>query len=69
MKVGIKSFDVAMEVKNSGVEFAIYSPDGKVFHGDLVLSKTQLKWFKGKSTTNPKTISLPDLIKYMEGLP
>ena len=29
MKVTIKSFEVDMEVKNAGVEFEVYSPDGE----------------------------------------
>ena len=40
MKVKIKSFDVRMEVKNRGIEFDVYSPDGREHLGDLVLTKT-----------------------------
>jgi hypothetical protein len=32
MKVTIKSFEVDMEVKNAGVEFEVYSPDGETHH-------------------------------------
>lgn len=35
MKVSIKSFDVAMEVKNKGVEFEVYDNDGQHL-GDIV---------------------------------
>ena len=35
MKVTIKSFDVAMEVKTKGIEFEVDSPDGETHHGDL----------------------------------
>ena len=33
MKVSIKSFDVAMDVKNSGIEFEVYDNNGN-FRGD-----------------------------------
>lgn len=42
MKVTIKSFDVGMEVKNAGIEFDVYSPDGTDHLGDLVLTKSGL---------------------------
>ena len=50
MKVTIKSFDVAMEVKTKGIEFEVDSPDGTTHYGDLVLTKTSLVWCKGKTT-------------------
>lgn len=50
MKVTVKSFDVAMEVKTKGIEFEIDSPDGEIHYGDLVLTKTSLVWCKGKTT-------------------
>lgn len=48
MKVVIKSFDVAMEVKNKGIELEVRSPDGKRQLGDLVVTKTSVIWCKGK---------------------
>jgi hypothetical protein len=48
MKVSIKSFDVQMEVKNSGVEFEICD-NGDVFLGDCFVTKTGLTWCKGKT--------------------
>jgi hypothetical protein len=47
MKVSIKQFDVDMDVKNSGIEFAVYQ-DGKQL-GDLILSKAKLIWCDGKT--------------------
>jgi hypothetical protein len=46
MKVSIKSFDVAMEVKNKGVELDIYDNDGNHL-GDLVVTKAKVIWCKG----------------------
>lgn len=40
MKVSIKDLSVQMDIKNSGVEFDVYSPDGNEHHGDLVVTKT-----------------------------
>jgi hypothetical protein len=50
MKVGIKSFDVDMDVKKKGVELEIKSPDGSQFHGDCFVTMTGLVWCQGKTT-------------------
>jgi hypothetical protein len=49
MKVSIKDLSVDMEIKNTGVELDVYSPDGTVHHGDLIVTKTGLTWCKGKT--------------------
>lgn len=49
MKVGIKSFDVEMKVKSKGIEFGIYSADGKAFLGDCYVTMTGLIWCDGKT--------------------
>ncbi len=48
MKVAIKSFDVAMDVKNNGIELEIREPNGD-FLGDLVVTKTKLIWCEGRT--------------------
>jgi hypothetical protein len=48
MKVSIESFDVAMEVKQKGVELRVKDPDG-TFHGDCYVTMTGLVWCKGKT--------------------
>lgn len=48
MKVSIKSFDVAMDVKTKGIEFEVYGNDDK-FKGDCIVTKTGLIWCKGKT--------------------
>jgi len=48
MKVTIKSFDVAMEVKQSGVELQVNSPDGSLHHGDCYVTMSGLVWCKGR---------------------
>jgi hypothetical protein len=65
MKVGIKSFDVDMDVKNKGVEFEIYGNDDK-FRGDCILTKTGLIWCEGK-TSRAKGVSVTwdDFIEWM----
>ena len=49
MRVSIKSFDVAMDVKNKGIGFEVYDNDGH-FRGDCHLAKTGLIWCQGKKT-------------------
>ena len=36
MKVKLKDFRPDLEIKNKGIEFAIYSPNGKEYKGDLI---------------------------------
>ena len=49
MDVSIKSFDVEMDVKTSGVEFGIREPNGGDRLGDLFITKAHLIWCKGKT--------------------
>ncbi len=48
MKVSIKSFDVAMDVKNKGIEFEVADNDG-VHIGDCYLTRTGLIWCRGRT--------------------
>ncbi|AVP98574.1 hypothetical protein C7S18_15875 [Ahniella affigens] len=57
MKVWIKSFDVEMQVKQSGIELEVRSPDGKAQVGDCYATMTGLVWCKGK-TTKAKGVKL-----------
>ncbi len=67
MKVTIKSFDVAMEVKTKGIEFEVDSPDGETHHGDLILTKANLVWCKGKTTpTKGVKIKWDDFIAWAD---
>lgn len=66
MKVTIKQFDVAMEIKNKGIEIDVCDPQGAHL-GDLIINKTRLVWCKGK--TSPQKgikISWKKFIEYME---
>lgn len=66
MKVWIKSFDVAMELKNKGIELDVYSKDGKQHLGDLIVTKTKLIWCEGKTMRkNGKEILLEDFIEFL----
>ena len=57
MKVYIKQFDVDMQIKNKGVEFAVYDTSDNHI-GDLYLTKTNLIWCEGKvSRQNGKHVS------------
>ena len=66
MKVSIKSFNVAMEVRNKGIEFEVRDPKGKLL-GDCYLTKTALIWCRGKTSLEKGVrISWKDFIKRME---
>ena len=68
MKVNIKDFDVAMEVKNNGIELEVADPQGNHI-GDLVVTKTKLIWCKGQTRrANGKEIVWDQFITYMENL-
>jgi hypothetical protein len=47
MDVSIKSFEVAMDVKNKGIELAICEPNGGKRLGGLIVTKTHLIWCEG----------------------
>jgi hypothetical protein len=55
MKVSIKEFDVAMDVKKKGIEFDVYEPgeNGERL-GDLRLTMSGLEWHNGRKHTGPK---------------
>ena len=44
----IKQFDVAMEIKNKGIEINVCDTDG-THRGDLFITKTKLIWCAGKT--------------------
>ena len=67
MKVTVKRFNVDMEVKNTGIEFEVRSPDGRTHLGDLVLTKSNLVWCPGQ--TQPKNghkMTWPEFISIAE---
>jgi len=64
--VWIRNFDVAMNVKNKGIEFGVWNTGGDHL-GDLVVTKTKLIWCKGRTRPeNGVTISWKKFIKFME---
>ncbi len=64
MKVKIKDFKVAMDVKTSGVEFEVRNNDD-TFRGDCFVTKTGLVWCEGKTKkANGKAISWNDFIDW-----
>ena len=66
MQVGIKNFDVNMQVKSSGVEFEVRSPDGSTQLGDCYLTMSGLVWCSGKtSKKNGTKINWNDFITIM----
>ncbi|HVB40731.1 MAG TPA: hypothetical protein VNE83_07500 [Terriglobales bacterium] len=68
MDVSIGDFNVAMEIKSKGIELKVARPNGGGHRGNLVVTGTTLKWFNGKTTTNPKTIKWDDFIDHMNSL-
>jgi hypothetical protein len=62
MQVHIKQFEVDMQVKSSGIEFEVRTPDGSSQIGDCYLTMTGLVWCKGRVTkANGIKISWDDL--------
>jgi hypothetical protein len=67
VKVSIKDLSVDMEIKNTGVELDVYSPDGTKHLGDLVVTKSGLEWCKGSTHRgNGVPVSWKDFIAWME---
>ena len=67
MKVYIKKFQVDMEVKSSGIEFEIRSPDNKDQKGDCYITKTALVWCRGRiEKKNGIKISWEDFMEIMK---
>lgn len=65
MDVSIKSFDVAMSVKNKGVEFQVYGNDG-VFRGDMIVTKSGVIWCEGKTRReNGVKVNWEEFIEWM----
>lgn len=50
MNVKIKNFDVDVDVKQKGIEFAVRTPDGRSQLGDCCLTMTGLIWCRGKTS-------------------
>lgn len=68
MNVSIKEFNVAMELKNKGIELDVYDNAGNHL-GDLVVTKTKLVWCPGKTKPeNGHSISWADFIAHMTTL-
>ena len=66
MNISIKSFDVEVEVKNSGVEFEVRDPQDN-FLGDFIVTKANLIWCKGKThRPNGKQVSWDDFISWIQ---
>ncbi len=64
MDVAIKSFDVAMDVKNKGIELEIREPNDGVKLGNLVVTKTHLIWCPGKTQlANGKKIKWTEFVE------
>ena len=65
MKVSIKRFNVTMDVKTSGIEFEVRTPNGKEHLGDLVLTKSKLIWCPGSTQReNGHQIKWTDFIEW-----
>ena len=65
MKVSIKSFEVAMDVKTKGIEFEVYDNDD-TFRGDCYVTKKGLIWCEGKiPRKNGVSITWDEFIEWM----
>jgi hypothetical protein len=65
MRVVIKKFQVDLEVKTKGIEFAVRTPDDQSQVGDCLLTKTGLTWCRGKKNAGVK-IKWPEFIEIMK---
>jgi hypothetical protein len=66
MQVSIKNFNINMDVKSSGIEFEVRTPDGNSQLGDCYLTMSGLVWCKGKtSKAKGNKINWIDLITIM----
>lgn len=62
MQVHIKQFEVDMQVKSSGIELEVRTPDGSTQVGDCYVTMTGLVWCKGRVTkANGIKVSWADL--------
>ena len=67
MQVSIKDFNVAMQIKNKGIELEIHDQDKHI--GDLVVNKTKVIWCKGRTRpANGVALTWPKFIAMMEAL-
>lgn len=65
MKVSIKSFDVAMDVKTNGIEFEVYDNNDNHL-GDCILTKTKIIWCEGRTRReNGKHLTWAEFIEMM----
>ena len=66
MNVSIKDFQVAMEIKNRGIELAVRDTDG-THRGDLVVTKTRVIWCRGRTTrANGHSLTWSQFIALMQ---
>lgn len=64
MNISIKKMAVEMEVKNTGIEFEIRTPQDD-FLGDLIINKKGLIWCEGKkSRQNGKQKDWEEILKF-----
>ncbi len=67
MRVHIKQFEVAMEIKTNGIELEVRTPDNQDQVGDLVITKTKLIWCRGQTTPEHGTeVTWDEFIKFMD---
>jgi hypothetical protein len=66
MKVGIKQFNVEMNLKNKGMEIEVRDND-ETFLGDLVVTRAGLIWCRGKQQRKQGVhVNWKDFIQIME---
>lgn len=67
MNVGIKQFNVDMEIRTRGVELEVRQPNNAHI-GDLIVTKTQLIWCHGRTPRrNGRGKTWEQFIAWMEG--
>lgn len=65
MDVSIKKFDVAMQLKNNGIEVDVY--DNSTHLGDFIISKGGIEWCSGRTRRgNGKRLTWKQFINLMQ---
>ncbi len=64
MDVTIEGIDA--QVGTKGVLIRIYHPNGGPAVGRLWMGKATLKWYKGKTSANYKSVSMEKFIEWLD---
>jgi hypothetical protein len=61
--------DVQAQIGSNGILLRINEPNGGPSVGRLRIGKANLRWYKGKTTKNPKVVSMVRFIEWFDSQP